>query len=652
MHPHIVLEDRNDYQCLQAAIHEIYQALVRIAQQRQNLPISEVPTPEQVHNQPFVALEHLCETFNLSAFERDVLLLCAGMELHTYFRTLCAVAQDNSLPYPTFHLAISLFPNFSKSALTPKSPLLHWHLIEVGEGPLFLSPLRIERTILYYLMGEICLDSRLTGIVQPIPPDPTPLQPSHQALVTQILAVWRQSTIRLPIVQLCGADSAVMRAIASSACTQAGYPLSVVAAHHLPVDPQALTAWLQCWERQARLTGDVLLVECEDTLMTGSPHQVALELLAERLAGRILVAGRERQHLRHRPLHLVDVQPLTRAEQLILWQQTLGPLADTLNGQMETLVFQFNLTQTAIQSAGEAVVGQLHPSETPHELSTALWSQCRAQARPRLESLAQRIASTATWEDLVLPEAQLQTLREIVACVQQRTTVYETWGLARSSPRGLGISALFAGGSGTGKTLSAEVLAGELHLDLYRIDLSTIVSKYIGETEKNLSRIFDAAEAGGAILLFDEADALFGKRSEVKDSHDRHANIEVSYLLQRMEAYQGLAILTTNLKDNLDTAFMRRIRFTVRYPFPDFQQRAKIWEWVFPKAVPTEGLEVEKLARLNVTGGSIRNIALNAAFLAAQAREQVGMKHLLRAARTEYSKTEKMLSDTEVKGWI
>jgi SpoVK/Ycf46/Vps4 family AAA+-type ATPase len=216
---------------------------------------------------------------------------------------------------------------------------------------------------------------------------------------------------------------------------------------------------------------------------------------------------------------------------------------------------------------------------------------------------------------------------------------------------GLGISALFAGPSGTGKTLAAEVIAGVLGLDLYRIDLSQVVSKYIGETEKNLRRVFDAAEEGGAVLLFDEADALFGKRSEVKDSHDRYANIEVSYLLQRMEQYRGLAVLTTNLRDSLDDAFLRRLRFIVSFPFPDAVQRAGIWRRAFPPATPTEGLDPERLATLEVAGGTIRNIALAAAFLAADEDAPVRMGHLLRAARGEYEKLERPLSRAEVGGW-
>jgi len=216
----------------------------------------------------------------------------------------------------------------------------------------------------------------------------------------------------------------------------------------------------------------------------------------------------------------------------------------------------------------------------------------------------------------------------------------------------LGISALFAGPSGTGKTMAAEVLANELRLDLYRIDLSQVVSKYIGETEKNLRRVFDAADEGAAILLFDEADALFGKRSDVKDSHDRYANIEVSYLLQRMETYRGLAILTTNRKSALDQAFLRRIRFVVEFPFPGIAERAEIWSRSFPCETPTEGLMMDRLARLHASGAHIRNIAMGAAFLAADAGEPVRMSHLLAAARGEFDKLEKPLTDGEVAGWI
>jgi SpoVK/Ycf46/Vps4 family AAA+-type ATPase len=323
-----------------------------------------------------------------------------------------------------------------------------------------------------------------------------------------------------------------------------------------------------------------------------------------------------------------------------------------LNGHIDRLVTYFNLGPPAIQRACLTLQGYGTDPALPETLPQKLWHACLAQARPRLGELAQHIPTAATWDDLVLPDKELQVLKTLTAHVRQRSTVYEQWGFARKGNRGLGISALFAGASGTGKTLAAEVIARELHLDLYRIDLSATISKYIGETEKNLRQIFDAAETGGAVLLFDEADALFGKRSEVTDARDRYANMEVAYLLQRIEAYRGLAILTTNLKDSLDQAFLRRIRFIVNFPFPDASQRELIWQLCFPPQTPTQGLNFKKLAKLSVAGGNIRNIALNAAFLAAEAGEPVGMHHLLQASQSEYIKLERPLTDPEVKGWV
>jgi SpoVK/Ycf46/Vps4 family AAA+-type ATPase len=307
----------------------------------------------------------------------------------------------------------------------------------------------------------------------------------------------------------------------------------------------------------------------------------------------------------------------------------------------------------AIESGENAIAAAEDDIEEP-PLATEpspLWQLCRAQVGARLGDLAQHIESHAEWSDLVLPKAQKAILRTIIAQVQRRAIVYDDWGFASRGTRGLGLSTLFAGPSGTGKTMAAEVMAGVLALDLYRIDLSAVVSKYIGETEKNLRRVFDAAESGGAVLLFDEADALFGRRSEVKDSHDRFANIEVSYLLQRMEAYRGLAILTTNLKEALDSAFLRRLRFVVQFPYPDGPQRARIWEKTIPRDLPALNLDYKKLAKLNVTGGSIRNIALNAAFLAAGDGGVVRPAHVLRAVRAEYAKLEKPLTDAEITGW-
>jgi len=347
----------------------------------------------------------------------------------------------------------------------------------------------------------------------------------------------------------------------------------------------------------------------------------------------------------------LEIGKPTRTEQLAHWQETLGPGAVQLNGKIEVLVSHFDLGIPEISAVCAQAALQTTLGSERGELSARLWETCRAAARTRLDDLAQRIEPIAQWSDLVLPAGQLQMLRDVAAQVRQRSRVYDAWGFAAKGTRGLGISVLFAGASGTGKTMAAEVLARELRLDLYRIDLSQVVSKYIGETEKNLRRVFDGAEAGGAVLLFDEADALFGKRSEVKDSHDRYANIEIGYLLQRMESYRGLAILTTNIKDVMDIAFLRRLRFVVHFPFPEAALRAEIWRRIFPAATPVENIDVDKLSRLSVTGGNIRNIALHAAFLAADSDEPVRMAHLLRATRCEYAKIEKQLTEAEVRDW-
>ncbi len=279
----------------------------------------------------------------------------------------------------------------------------------------------------------------------------------------------------------------------------------------------------------------------------------------------------------------------------------------------------------------------------PGELQSKLWKSCCAATWPKLDRLAHRIEVKATWDDLVLPPAQLDLLHQIANQVRYRHKVYDEWGYRKKMNRGLGISALFAGPSGTGKTMAAEVLANDLQLDLVRVDLSSVVNKYIGETEKNLRKVFHAADDGGVILFFDEADALFGKRTEVSDSHDRYANIEVNYLLQRMESYRGLAILATNIKSSLDKAFLRRLRFIVDIPLPSAVERKQIWSRAFPSEAPIGSLDYEALSRLKITGGNIHSISLAASFQSAALREEdgVSMSTIRSALETELLKLEK-----------
>jgi hypothetical protein len=602
------------------------------------------------------ALETLCTTFGLSPFERDVLLLCAGVELDATIVALCTAAQgDPQHAYPTFSLALAALPDPDWGALTPDAPLRRWRLIEVGPGTMLtLSPLRIDERVLHYLVGTSHTDERLAGYLASVAA-PEHMAPSHQVLAQRVADLWAEhdDSGALPVVQLCGGEVAERCAIATSAGALLGLDVKVMLAHTLPTTPSDLETLVRLWGREAVLAHSLLVLECDAVDAVDGAREHAIAWFAERAVGGIFLSGRQRRRTPQRAMITFAVHQPAAAEQRILWQSQLGSLAPCLNGEVEQLVAQFSLSALTIHTACTEAFSHLalQGQPAPDELGIVLWETCRRQARPRLDDLAQRIEPAATWDDLVLPEAQCDILRLVAAHVRQRLRVYETWGFARKGGRGLGISALFAGASGTGKTMAAEVLAHNLRLDLYRIDLSQVVSKYIGETEKNLRRVFDAAEAGATILLFDEADALFGKRSEVKDSHDRYANIEVSYLLQRMEAYRGLAILTTNMKEALDSAFLRRIRFVVQFPFPDAKQRAEIWQRIFPAETPTKGLDIPKLAQLNVAGGNIRNIALNAAFLAADAGEPVRMAHLLRAARGEYAKLEKPLTETELKGW-
>jgi len=600
------------------------------------------------------ALDKVCNIFGLSHFECNILLMCASMEFSADFGGLCAAAQgDTQQAYPTLSLALAALPDAHWDAIAPHAPLRRWGLIEVGEGKaLTLCPLKINERILHYLVGTEYIDEQLNGIIEPLS-EVGYLVSSHQELSEQVALVWTQArnSGMLTAVQLCGPQPITKRAIAVDVCKKLGLNLNIIPAQLVPGIPSEMENLIRLWEREAILGKNALLIEYNNLDTSDRVRESTIERFIERINCFLFVSSRERMYLKQRPMVSFDIDKPTVEEQTELWQGNLSDLAPQLNGHVNRLVAQFNLSPSTIRAAYTEAVGRFSQTEGKY-LDKILWDACRIQARPRLDALAQRITSKVDWGDLVLPSTQQKMLHEIAAHVRQRATVYQSWGFGKKNARGLGISALFAGSSGTGKTLAAEVLASELSLDVYRIDLSSVVSKYIGETEKNLRQVFDAAEEGGVILLFDEADALFGKRSDVKDSHDRHANIEVSYLLQRMEAYPGLAILTTNLKSSLDHAFLRRIRFVVQFPFPDTAQRGEIWRRVFPTNTPTEGLNDKKLAQLSVSGGNIRNIALNAAFMAAEDSEAVQMKHVLRAARTEYAKLEKSLTGSEIDGWI
>jgi hypothetical protein len=632
-------------QYLTEAIAEVRAALERYAR-----PETYAVPPEQgVHRGSEPALEALVRTFNLTPFERAIVLVCAGMELNAAFGPLCAAAHgDPAQPYPTFSLALAALPEPHWSALTPGAPLRRWNLIEVAaqQNTLTTARLRLDERILHFLAGVQQLDERISRVIDPME-TPNLLVASQASVAAAITTAWRR-THPWPAIQLCGADEPSRRAIAAAGAAEAGFTPYALASEDLPANSTDFDVFLRLWEREAALTRSALYIDTEGLDKSDHKAERLVYRLLERVSGPVLLGVRERMRPPRRLMQTLDVAKPSAEEQRDLWEMLLASGGVPANGAAGQLAAQFNLSSDAIRATVDEAAQTGAGGEA---LRRTLWDVSRAQARPRLEDLAQRIEPAAQWDDLVLPHHEKSMLHEIEVHVRRRHTVYEEWGFARAGGRGLGISALFSGASGTGKTMSAEVLARSLRLDLYRIDLSSVVNKYIGETEKNLRRVFDAAEEGGAILFFDEADALFGKRSEVKDSHDRYANIEINYLLQRMESYRGLAVLATNMKSALDPAFLRRLRFAVHFPFPSPEQRAEIWRRVFPADTPVEGLDPHKLARLNVAGGNIRNIALSAAFLAAEAGEPVRMTHLARAVHGEFAKIEKPVPEAEIIGW-
>ena len=577
------------------------------------------------------ALDRLQSIFGLTDFERELVLLCAGHELDA------ALAERGS---PTFGLALATLPDPQWSALTPARPLRRHGLIEVqGSGALVWSPLRVDERILHYVMGAAGPDARLDGAIDVLAA-PDSLVPSHDGVATAIVEAWQASSP--PVIELWGPDPEARSAIAAAACHRLDRVLYRVRPDGVgrDLDERQLMRLLT---REACLDGAAFFLDGDAVEPGDAAASALLRRLAEHVRAPIVLATRDRGRRLRRAALALEVERPTMAERRELFDRALaGERIDVPEAALgvERVIAQFALDAPAIRAVCAAA--RRNPDARPvGDVGDVLWDTCRAQARSHLDDLAQRIDARVGWSDLVVPEAQRRTLHEIAVRVRNRTCVYDRWGFAGRGPRGLGITALFAGPSGTGKTLAAEVLAAELHLDLYRVDLSQVVSKYIGETERNLRRVFDAAEEGAAVLLFDEADALFGKRSEVNDSHDRYANIEIGYLLQRTEAYRGLAILTTNFRAALDHAFLRRLAFIVEFPMPDAVLRAEIWRGVFPSEAPTDALDFDQLARLSLSGGNIRNVALAAAFLAADAGEPVRMAHVFAAARGEFAKLER-----------
>ena len=608
---------------------------------------------------PPPALVALTRRVGLTRFERDVLLLGIAAELSSAVGEACAALQRApERRYPTATVAITVFENPSWDLFSPERPLRRLRLVDLAaraHESLIESPIRVDDRVVSQIKGLSYLDERLAPYLEALPPLPSdvPLSPSQAQALERVMGHLTGPAERgAGVVQLVGVDGPSKELIAQNVAARARLPLYRLEADLLPRQTAEADTFIRLWQREMVLTPAVLLVDAQEREReTPAEAEVSdLGRYLRRMAGALLVSTRDRLPRLGPRFPAVEIATPTPDEQRETWGSALGASEAELPAQLSS---QFNLDGRAIRTLAAAAKARAtnggEPRALGRDLATDLWRSCRKTLRVRLDNLAQPIEPKATFDAIVLPPAELEVLHQISAQVRNRSHVYEGWGFAARSTRGLGISALFHGESGTGKTMAAEVIANDLDLDLYRIDLSAVVSKYIGETEKNLRRLFDAAEYSGAILFFDEADALFGKRSEVKDSHDRYANIETNYLLQRIESYRGLAILATNFKAAFDPAFFRRLRFMVAFPFPSVAQRKEIWQKVFPKEAAVGALDYDWLAKLNLTGGVIYNVALGAAFLAADARTQVSMPLVVKAARAELKKLDRPIDEASLR---
>jgi hypothetical protein len=585
-------------------------------------------------------IDYLAELFGLTEFEKCILLLGIVSELDSSF--VNPMGKDHPLTI-NLSLALAILPNADWSSLTPEGSLRHNGLINVDtSSSLTAAKFSVPESVLHYIIGVASEDASLMSLSGTGHKDSL-LDENNTKVVQAIYNIWTEQEGHSSLLfSLTGENIDIKREVALSLANKFNMRLKVLPVFFIPSDLKELQKFVISWDREILLNEYLLFIECDNEKDGDADRQKMIDIFIDKLKWPVLCSSEDKRQFCRKEQFAFEVNKPSIKEQRLCWQSFINQ--ENICEELNEVSSHFDLSFREIQTFA-MVYKSLGSEET-------LWSVCRKFSKVKMGSLAQKIDPAKGALDLILPQREKIILDEIIAQVKLRSTVYEDWGLLQNSSRGQGVTALFTGASGTGKTTAAEYLSLRLNLDLYRIDLSSIVSKYIGETEKNLQKIFQSAEKSGAILLFDEADALFGKRTQVKDSNDKHANTEVSYLLQRMESFRGLAILTSNFRDSFDKAFIRRLRFIVQFPFPSPEERKSIWQAMCPKNAPLNGIDFEKLAQLNVAGGNIRNITMNACFLAASAGEALQMKHYLNASRNEYEKLEKNITAQEVKGWV
>lgn len=620
-------------------------------------------------------LPELSRIFGLSPLETNVLMTCIAVEIDKRYERFYGYLHDDMTRRTA---SIGLILSFCcdspeeeirhRPIFSPPAPLMRYHLLHIvdetpGGSPFLSKTVRIDSRIASFLLGEHGLDSRIHDTVQLFaPPADLPARNDvHASLAARLVGAIegcldKKGPKKKPLFYLHGRTGAGRSALVREVCRHLGLQLLTVDAGRIAASTIGFEEGLLLAFRENLLCQSLIHIRHVDDVLEQKEDRRLASLLqyVEEMGGITFLSGEKPWSSPVSPEHIlflpVDVGLPDYDEQTQIWNSELQARGRVDAKELSFIVSKYPSSPEEIKDAvttaetyaalrgGTALI-------TPGDIHKA----CRSKNIPDLGHIARKIEPKSGLKDIILPHAQMSQLREICNQVHYRSVVYGAWGFGRKLSLGKGLNALFCGPPGTGKTMAAEVVANELCLDLYKIDLSQVVSKYIGETEKNLHQIFRKAETSHAILFFDEADALMGKRSDVKDSHDRYANLEIAYLLQKMEEYEGITVLATNLRQNMDEAFTRRIRFIIEFPFPEEDSRLRIWKGIWPKETPlAENVDLTLLAkRFKLSGGNIRNIALASAFLASSDGGAVEMKHLLKAAKQEFLKMGRLVDESE-----
>lgn len=634
----------------------------------------------------------LVEMFGLDTFETDVLLIGLAPELDLKYEKIYSYLQNDvtrkrpgidlvlNLLCPTMEAKLRSRTYFSLSSSLLKNKLIHLTGdVLNGQLPLISSFIKVDERIIGFLLGSDQPDRKVRGFSHLVNPESSfdeLILPADLKGRLKDMIIWHiQNSSPLKFL-FSGVNGSGKTSAAKAACRIAGMDMLVVDTKSLFKDTSSQaseTAALIL--REALLQNSALYLENFDALLE---DQGALTFRESETQIRSLI-----QVLMAFPnwLFIAGTKPLERSEGLKeelmnngfihfsfplpsyplrkqLWENALEGYNVSVNVDTNILASKFQLTGSRIKDAvlTAHTFAKLKDPSNPVLSMEDLYEGCRLQSNQKISSLAIKIDPHYTWKDIVLPKDTKSQLKEVCGFIRHRGKVYSDWGFEKKLSLGKGLNVLFSGPSGTGKTMAAEIVANVVDLDIYKIDLSNVVSKYIGETEKNLEKIFNEAQSSNAILFFDEADSLFGKRSEVKDAHDRYANIEIAYLLQKMEEHVGTVILASNFRKNIDDAFLRRLHFTIEFPLPDDMSREMIWKGTFPAETPLgDDVDFAFLSKFKFTGGNIKNIALAAAFLAAEGSDIVGMEHLTKATKRELQKIGKLFTEAdfgEYSGWI